>query len=92
MPALKDEFFLKAHKNVTRARTSLVMQLSRNGMKQPEITGILQLINWNEETEWQAEEMRANELAKAPGPVPVRIPPTPSESTSAVDGEAGQVS
>jgi hypothetical protein len=71
----KDEFALKAHKNVTRARTSLILQLSRNGMKKDEINGVISLIDWKEETEWQAEELREAAKLSKPGPVPVPIPP-----------------
>lgn len=80
----QDKYFLQAHKNVTRARTQLVLNLSNKGFKKDEINGVLTLINWKEETEWQTEELRDKE--KTTGPVAVTIPPTPAPPTPINEG------
>ena len=79
MPEPKDKHFEQAHKNVQRGRHQFIMHLAKQGFKQPEIRGILNEIDWASETQWLAEEYRANE-PKTPGPQPVPIPPPPSDA------------
>lgn len=86
MATEKDKYYQQAHKNATRSRHQLIMQLARQGFKREEVNGILSMIDWQQEIDWAAEELREMET-KTPAPQPIPIPPPPGENANAVDGK-----
>ena len=78
-PKEQDSFDLKAVRNVTRAKHQLILNLANKGFKQPEVAAIVSMVNWAQEVEWAAQELRELALneAKATGqvPQPIQIPP-----------------
>lgn len=76
----QDKHFIQAHKNVVRTRHQFIMHLAKMGMKHMEITPIINSIDWSQEAEWAAEELRAKE-PNTPAPPSIEIPPPQVAST-----------